>query len=132
MAKDMDVLIKTEDRTEVDNVTKLIKTMSESEQNKMLIFLQGVKFAEALKAQPVTEQEAVTMAKGINTAEAAAIIGASPQFVRAAMQRGVLNIGIALQMPNSSQWTYNISPKLLAEYTGKDIEKEIKKLRGGE
>ena len=51
----MDVLIKTEDRTEVDNVTKLIKTMSESEQNKMLIFLQGVKFAEALKAQPVTE-----------------------------------------------------------------------------
>ena len=55
MAKDMDVLIKTEDRTEVDNVTKLIKTMSESEQNKMLIFLQGVKFAEALKAQPVTE-----------------------------------------------------------------------------
>ena len=55
MAKDMDVLIKTEDRTEVDNVTKLIKTMSESEQNKMLIFLQGVKFAEALKAQPVAE-----------------------------------------------------------------------------
>lgn len=55
MAKDMDVLIKTEDRTEVDNVTKLIKTMSESEQNKMLIFLQGVKFAEALKAQPATE-----------------------------------------------------------------------------
>lgn len=55
MAKDMDVLIKMEDRTEVDNVTKLIKTMSESEQNKMLIFLQGVKFAEALKAQPVTE-----------------------------------------------------------------------------
>ena len=55
MTKDMDVLIKTEDRTEVDNVTKLIKTMSESEQNKMLIFLQGVKFAEALKAQPVTE-----------------------------------------------------------------------------
>lgn len=55
MEKDMDVLIKTEDKTEVDNVTKLIKTMSESEQNKMLIFLQGVKFAEALKAQPVTE-----------------------------------------------------------------------------
>lgn len=56
MAKDMDVLIKTEDRTEVDNVTKLIKTMSESEQNKMLIFLQGVKFAEALNEQQVTEK----------------------------------------------------------------------------
>lgn len=51
MAKDMDVLIKTEDKPEVDNVTKLIKTMSESEQNKMLIFLQGVKFAEELKAR---------------------------------------------------------------------------------
>lgn len=55
MAKDMDVLIKTEDKPEVDNVTKLIKTMSESEQNKMLIFLQGVKFAEELKAQPAAE-----------------------------------------------------------------------------
>ena len=44
----MDILIKTEDRTEVDNLTKLIKNMSESEQQKILIFLQGVKFAEAL------------------------------------------------------------------------------------
>lgn len=48
MAKDMDILIKTEDRTEIDNLTKLIKNMSESEQQKILIFLQGVKFAEAL------------------------------------------------------------------------------------
>ena len=55
MAKEMDTLIKTEDKPEVDNVTMLIKSMSDSEQNKMLIFLQGVKFAEALKAQPVTE-----------------------------------------------------------------------------
>lgn len=55
MTKDMDVLIKTEDKPEVDNVTRLIKTMSESEQNKMLIFLQGVKFAETLKAQPAAE-----------------------------------------------------------------------------
>lgn len=66
----------------------------------------------------------------ITTAEAAAILNASPQFVRVAMQRGVLNIGIALQMPNSTQWTYNISPKLLAEYTGKNIEQELNQLRG--
>lgn len=65
----------------------------------------------------------------ITTAEAAEIIGASPQFVRVAMQRGVLNIGVAMKMPGSSQWTYNISPKLLAEYTGTDIQKEIEKLR---
>lgn len=31
----------------------------------------------------------------------------------------------------SSIWTYNISSKLLAEYTGKDIEKELEILRGG-
>lgn len=29
----------------------------------------------------------------------------------------------------SSVWTYNISPKLLADYTGKDIEKELIALR---
>lgn len=70
------------------------------------------------------------MAKRISTAEAAAIIGASPQFVRAAMQQGALNIGSCVKM--SSIWTYNISPKLLADYTGKDVEKEIEVLRGGE
>lgn len=68
--------------------------------------------------------------KKITTAEAAAIINTSPQFVRVAMQRGILNIGIALQMPNSTQWTYNISPKLLEEYTGKNVEKELEKIRG--
>lgn len=55
MKDNVDVLLRTEDKQEVENITKLIKTMSESEQNKMLIFLQGVKFAETLKAQPVTE-----------------------------------------------------------------------------
>ena len=68
------------------------------------------------------------MANKISTAEAAAIIGASPQFVRVAMQQGVLNIGTCVKM--SSIWTYNISPKLLADYTGKDIEKELEALRG--
>lgn len=68
------------------------------------------------------------MAKGISTAEAAAIIGASPQFVRIAMQQGALNIGSCVKM--SSIWTYNISSKLLAEYTGKDIDKELEIIRG--
>lgn len=69
------------------------------------------------------------MARGISTAEAAAIIGASPQFVRIAMQQGALKIGSCVKM--SSMWTYNISPKLLAEYTGKDIDKELEIIRGG-
>ena len=68
----------------------------------------------------------------ITTAEAAAILNASPQFVRVAMQRGILNIGIAMQMPNSNKWTYNISPKLLGEYSGKNIEYELERLRGEE
>lgn len=66
----------------------------------------------------------------ITTAEAAAIISASPQFVRAAMQQGKLPIGCAVKMPDSPTWTYNISPKLLEEYCGKDVEKELEKLRG--
>lgn len=68
--------------------------------------------------------------KRITTSEAADIIGSSPQFVRAAMQQGVLPIGVAIKMPNSPTWTYNISAKLLGKYTGKDIEKELQKIRG--
>lgn len=41
--------------------------------------------------------------------EAAAILHASPQFVRVAMQQQKLPIGTAIKM--SSIWTYNISEK---------------------
>lgn len=61
--------------------------------------------------------------------EAAAILNVSPQFVRIAMQQGKLPIGTAVQM--SSIWTYHISEKLLQEYSGKNIEQEIMKIRGG-
>ena len=67
------------------------------------------------------------MAKGISTAEAAAIIGASPQFVRVAMQQGALNIGSCVKM--SSIWTYNISRDRLAEYVGRNIDGELQTLR---
>lgn len=59
--------------------------------------------------------------------EAAAILNTSPQFVRVAMQQGKLPIGTAIKM--STMWTYNISGKLLAEYSGKDIEKELEQIR---
>lgn len=65
----------------------------------------------------------------IKPAEAADILGVSPQFVRVAMQQGKLNIGIAIQLPGFSSWAYQISAKLLADYTGKDIEKEIAEIR---
>ncbi len=61
--------------------------------------------------------------------EAAMILNVSPQFVRIAMQQGKLPIGTAIKM--SSIWTYHISEKLLADYSGKDIEKEIERIRGG-
>ncbi len=63
----------------------------------------------------------------ILTTEAAEILNVSPQFVRVAMQQEKLPIGTAVKM--SSIWTYHISAKLLADYTGKDIEKEIQRIR---
>lgn len=55
--------------------------------------------------------------------EAAVILNVSPQFIRIAMQQGKLPIGTAVQM--SSIWTYHISEKLLADYSGKDIQAEL-------
>lgn len=79
----------------------------------------------------LSEQKEVTeMEVGkILPVEAAAILHASPQFVRIAMQQDKLPIGTAIKM--SSIWTYNISEKLLADYSGKDIGAELEKIRGG-
>ncbi len=63
----------------------------------------------------------------IKVTEAAAVLHVSDQFVRIGMQRGILPIGTALKM--STKWTYQISPKLLAEYSGADIEKELAQIR---
>lgn len=59
--------------------------------------------------------------------EAAAILHVSPQYVRIGLQRERLPIGTAVKM--SSIWTYNISEKLLAEYSGKDIPAELERIR---
>ena len=53
--------------------------------------------------------------------EVAKLLGKSNLFVYEAMKRGFLNIGIAMQMPNSTKWTFSISPTQLAEYLGIDI-----------
>ena len=74
-------------------------------------------------------KEAVKMEIGrILPTEAAAILNVSPQFVRIAMQQGKLPIGTAVKM--SSIWTYHISGKLLQEYSGKNVEQEINRMRG--
>ncbi len=53
MANDMDILFKTEDKPEIEKITKLIKTMDDNEQNNMLIFMQGVKFNEISKSKSI-------------------------------------------------------------------------------
>ena len=47
--------------------------------------------------------------KKILTAEAATIIGTSPQFVRIAMQQGKLNIGTAVKMSSDGPITFLLS-----------------------
>ena len=55
------------------------------------------------------------MALRISVAEAAKLMGVSPQFIRVAMQRGVLPIGTAIQI-SGRKWTYHISPALFNKY----------------
>ena len=62
--------------------------------------------------------------------EVAKLLGKSNLFVYEAMKRGFLNIGIAMQMPNSTKWTFSISPTQLAEYLGIDIPTLNKRLAG--
>ena len=50
-----------------------------------------------------------------------------------AMKRGFLDIGVAMQMPNSSKWSFSISPTKLAEYLGIDItalNERLREMRG--
>lgn len=63
----------------------------------------------------------------VRVEDAARILGASPLFVRTAMQKGLLPIGTAVKM--SSVWTYNIQLELLSRYLGREIKKD--ELKGG-
>ena len=53
----------------------------------------------------------------IKPAEAAEILGVSPQFIRVAMQMGQLPIGIAIKLPGSSEYTYQML--FSARYVGR-------------
>lgn len=59
--------------------------------------------------------------------EAAAIMGASPQYVRIGLQTGQLDIGSAVKM--SSIWTYNIPQQRLEAFLGRSITRELIELR---
>lgn len=67
----------------------------------------------------------------IKPAEAAAIMGCSPQFVRIGLQQGKLDIGDAIKM--SSIWTYNISAAALARrqgMTAEELNRVLQEIRG--
>jgi hypothetical protein len=72
----------------------------------------------------------MSIERKILVCEVAKLLGKSNLFVYEAMKRGFLNIGIALQMPNSTKWSFSISPTLLAEYLGIDIPTLNERLAG--
>lgn len=69
------------------------------------------------------------MNRKITVVEAAKILHVSDQFVRIGMQQNVLPIGTALKM--SSKWTYQISEKLLEQYSGVDVTERLAQIRAG-
>ena len=71
----------------------------------------------------------------ILVSEVAKLLGKSNLFCYEAMKRGYLNIGVAMQMPNSSKWSFSISPTLLAAYMGIDVatlNERLGEIRGRE
>ena len=56
--------------------------------------------------------------KNIPVVEAARIMGKDQQFIRQAMIKGLLPIGLAYVKEGSTQYDFYISPKLFYEYTG--------------
>lgn len=53
----------------------------------------------------------------MTVAEAAQILGKSAQFVRVALQKQILPIGVAVQL-TPGRWNYHISRHLLNNYIG--------------
>lgn len=51
-------------------------------------------------------------------------MGKSQQFLRIGLQQGIFPFGTAVKL--SSIWTYYIYPKKFYEYTGQEIERDVK------
>ncbi|MDE6566916.1 MAG: hypothetical protein K2K70_04170 [Lachnospiraceae bacterium] len=45
----MEILLDSKEKPEMDKITSLIKEMSDTDQDKMLFFLQGVRFAKGFQ-----------------------------------------------------------------------------------
>ena len=57
------------------------------------------------------------MPKKVPTSIAARLLGKSENFIRFGLQQGVFDFGYGVRMTND-RWSYHISPKGLAEYSG--------------
>ncbi len=57
------------------------------------------------------------MVRKVPTAVAAKILGKGEDFIRFGLQQGRLDFGTAVKT-GENRWSYHISPKLLAEYSG--------------
>lgn len=68
------------------------------------------------------------MSKKISPTEAAALMEKSTLFIYEGMRRGLLEIGVAMQMPGSTRWSFSISPSMLASYLGISTEELFKRL----
>lgn len=53
MAEQMEILLKAEKKTEAEEVLRLLDEMTQAEQEKMLVFMQGVKFAKGLGVKTI-------------------------------------------------------------------------------
>ncbi len=58
----------------------------------------------------------------ITTQMAARLMGKSDLFVREGMRRGLLPIGEAMNLSGGNRWSFFISPPLLAQYLGVELE----------
>ena len=57
MAEQMEILLKTDRKPEAAEVLKLLEEMTPAEQQEMLVFMQGVRFAKGMeRKQPAAVQ----------------------------------------------------------------------------
>ena len=64
----------------------------------------------------------------IKIAQAAKLAGKTQQYIRIAMQRNLIDIGVAMKMPGANKYYYDIRPQTLAEYLGVSLEEMYKAL----
>lgn len=72
----------------------------------------------------MVEEKKTFSGRNVSVEKAAKIMGKDPYTIRCGLQDGIFPIGHAYKLPGSTQYTYYISPKLLYEYTGYDVEND--------